>query len=130
MRQSMQNLVGKVALLVGEQWDNGVSLATDLARQGCDIVLVYADVTRPDAEKIAHQVKETGQQCLLISETVGAKRTVQYILHKLGRLDIFIHYATKGRVDYLQTIPLSHSLFPDLTMTKMAIRQLAAAGKV
>lgn len=97
-----KRLAGKVVLMIGslEKDDddsgdgNGRTLASDLAAQGADIVLLHDAEAIAQAKETQQLVQANGQRCLLIplSPQLTPYDIVRQILEKLGRLDVFLDF--------------------------------------
>jgi NAD(P)-dependent dehydrogenase (short-subunit alcohol dehydrogenase family) len=90
------NLAGKVALLTGVKRIGGV-VAEALAREGCDVALVY-NRSATEAEQTAARVREGGRRAITRQANLGdpaaCRQVVETTLQELGRIDVFIAMAS------------------------------------
>jgi NAD(P)-dependent dehydrogenase (short-subunit alcohol dehydrogenase family) len=101
-------LKGKIALVTGagSQIGYGRSIASTLAREGCDVVA--ADIDIEGAQKTAVQVQNLGCQSMSIkvdvSDRAAVDGMVQAILDGFGRIDILVNNAgtSSKRKPFLQ----------------------------
>jgi len=89
-------LKGKVAIVTGASKGIGAGIAMELAKAGASIVINYAS-NKADAEKIAGQIKETGNEPLIIQADVSQKKEVEAMFDTaykhFGRIDILVNNA-------------------------------------
>jgi NAD(P)-dependent dehydrogenase (short-subunit alcohol dehydrogenase family) len=89
------DLHGKVALLTGVRRIGGV-VAEWLAREGCDVALVYNRSTA-EAEATASRVKAGGRRAITLqanlADPTASQRVVDDTLRQLGRIDVFVAMA-------------------------------------
>lgn len=92
-------LTDRVALITGGK-RIGAVVATELARGGADIALVYR-ASRTEAEETADAVRGLGRRATAIqadlSEPDAAERVVDATIANLGRLDILVNMASLYR---------------------------------
>ncbi len=91
-------LTGRVAVVTGASRGIGGQVATDLAAEGCDLVLCGRDEVALDA--IAAAVRVHGRRAVLvvgdITEVATVDRVVAAATTELGRLDILVNNAGGG----------------------------------
>jgi NAD(P)-dependent dehydrogenase (short-subunit alcohol dehydrogenase family) len=89
------DLNGKVALLTGVKRIGG-AVAEWLAREGCDVALVY-NRSAAEAESTAARVREGGRRALALqanlADPAACQRVVESTLKEFGRIDVFIAMA-------------------------------------
>jgi len=89
------NLAGKVALLTGIKRIGGV-VAESLAREGCDVALVY-NRSASEADETAARVREGGRRALTLqadlADPAACRRVVDTTLRELGRVDVVVAMA-------------------------------------
>jgi NAD(P)-dependent dehydrogenase (short-subunit alcohol dehydrogenase family) len=89
------DLKGKVALLTGVKRIGGV-VSEWLARDGCDVALVY-NRSAAEAEATAERVRSGGKRALTIqanlADPVACQHVVDTTLAELGRVDVFVAMA-------------------------------------
>jgi NAD(P)-dependent dehydrogenase (short-subunit alcohol dehydrogenase family) len=92
-------LKDRVALLTGVKRIGGV-VAEHLAREGCDVSLVY-NRSAAEAEETAGRVRAGGRRALTLqanlAEPEACRQVVETTLRELGRVDIFIAMASLYR---------------------------------
>src|SRR5687768_5732001 len=90
------NLEGRVALITGGR-RIGAVVATELARGGADIALVYR-ASRSEAEETADAVRTLGRRALVLSgdlrDPEACERVVDETVDGLSRLDILVNMAS------------------------------------
>ena len=90
----------QVALITGASRGIGRAVAIRLAKDGCDVVLNYAD-RREAAEEVAEICSYAGAEVLLVqgdvSEQAVCENMVQQCLDRFGRLDILVNNAGINR---------------------------------
>lgn len=90
------DLDGRVALITGGR-RIGAVVATELARQGADVALVYRH-SKSEAEETVAAVTALGQRAMMIQadlrEPEACQRVVDSTVDELGRLDVLIHMAS------------------------------------
>jgi NAD(P)-dependent dehydrogenase (short-subunit alcohol dehydrogenase family) len=90
---------GRVALITGGK-RIGAVVATELARAGADVALVY-NRSRAEAEETAAAIKALGRRAAVVqsdlSEPDGGDRAVDATVDALGRLDVLINMASLYR---------------------------------
>ena len=88
-------LKGKVALLTGVKRIGGV-VAEWLAREGCDVALVY-NRSAAEAEATAARVKAGGRRAITLqanlADPMASQQVVDETLRQLGRIDVFVAMA-------------------------------------
>ena len=89
------DLKGKVALLTGVKRIGGV-VAEWLAREGCDVALVY-NRSAAEADATAARVKEGGRRAITLqanlADPAASQNVVDETLRQLGRIDVFVAMA-------------------------------------
>jgi NAD(P)-dependent dehydrogenase (short-subunit alcohol dehydrogenase family) len=89
-------LAGRVALITGGK-RIGVTVATELARGGADVALVYRR-SRAEAEETADAVRALGRRAVVLHADLrdpeSCDRVVDETIDALGRLDILINMAS------------------------------------
>jgi NAD(P)-dependent dehydrogenase (short-subunit alcohol dehydrogenase family) len=90
------DLDGRVALITGGR-RIGVVVASELARSGADVALVYRR-SRTEAEETAGTIEGLGQRALLIQADLrdpsACQRAVDHTVDGLGRLDVLVNMAS------------------------------------
>jgi len=93
-------LANKVALITGGK-RIGAVVATELARGGADVALVYR-ASRAEAEETAAAVRAAGRRAAIfqadLSEVDAAQRIIDGTVADLGRLDILVNMASLYRL--------------------------------
>jgi NAD(P)-dependent dehydrogenase (short-subunit alcohol dehydrogenase family) len=89
------DLNGKVALLTGVKRIGGV-VAEWLAREGCDVALVY-NRSAGEADATAKRVRDGGRRTLTLQANLAdpgaCRRVVDRTLAEFGRVDVFVAMA-------------------------------------
>lgn len=92
-------LTGRVALITGGK-RIGAVIATELARGGADVALVYRS-SRAEAEETADAVRGIGRRAVILqadlAEVEAAQRVIDGTVAELGRLDILVNMASLYR---------------------------------
>jgi NAD(P)-dependent dehydrogenase (short-subunit alcohol dehydrogenase family) len=92
-------LTNKVALITGGK-RIGAVVATELARGGADVALVYR-ASRTEAEETAAAVRSAGRRAAIfqadLSEVDAAQHIIDGTVAELGRLDILVNMASVYR---------------------------------
>ena len=90
------NLDGRVALITGGR-RIGAVIATELARAGLDIALVY-NRSKAEAEETAHAVDAVGQRAIILQADLrqpdACQRVVDGTVDRFGRLDVLVNMAS------------------------------------
>jgi len=90
------NLDGRVALITGGR-RIGAVVATEVARGGADVALVYRQ-SRAEAEETAGVIKSLGRRALILQadlrEPDACQRVVDGAVAGLGRLDVLVNMAS------------------------------------
>jgi NAD(P)-dependent dehydrogenase (short-subunit alcohol dehydrogenase family) len=93
------NLDGRVALITGGK-RIGAVVATELARAGADVALVY-NHSKAEADETARAVGAAGQRAVVIQanlrEPDACQRVVDTTVDRLGRLDVLVNMASVYR---------------------------------
>jgi len=91
------DLAGRVALITGSR-RIGAVVATELARRGTDIALVFRR-SRTEAEETADSLRAIGRRVVLVqadlSDPESCERIVDETVDALGRLDVLINMASR-----------------------------------
>jgi NAD(P)-dependent dehydrogenase (short-subunit alcohol dehydrogenase family) len=89
-------LQGKVAIVTGADSGIGRAVASDFAKEGADVVVVYLDEHK-DAQKTKELVEQQGRQCLLLAGDVGdsqfCQKVVDETLRQFGKIDVLVNNA-------------------------------------
>jgi NAD(P)-dependent dehydrogenase (short-subunit alcohol dehydrogenase family) len=100
---------GRVALITGGR-RIGVAVATELARAGADVALVYRS-SRGEAEDTAAAVRALGRRALAVQADLqqpeACGRVVDGTVDALGRLDILVNMASLYRRTPLDELTLA-----------------------
>jgi NAD(P)-dependent dehydrogenase (short-subunit alcohol dehydrogenase family) len=90
------DLVERVALITGGK-RIGAVVATELARRGADVALVYRE-SRTEAEETAVAIRALGRRAVTLqadlSSSDEAERIVDEAVGHLGRLDVLVNMAS------------------------------------
>jgi NAD(P)-dependent dehydrogenase (short-subunit alcohol dehydrogenase family) len=120
-------LAGRVALITGGR-RIGAAVATEMARRGADIALVYRR-SRAEAEETADSLRGLGRRAVLVQADLSipesCERVVDETVDALGRLDVLVNmasiYVSKGFDDV--TVDDWHAqIAVDLTATWLCAR--------
>lgn len=121
---------GKVALITGGK-RIGVVVATELARAGADIALVYHR-SRAEAEETCDAVRALGRRATAVqsdlSDPDGGDRAVDATVDALGRLDVLINMASRYRSKPLDELTIEDwdaQMHVDLRATWLCSRAAA-----
>ena len=99
-------LTDRVALVTGGR-RIGAVVASELARRGADIALVYR-ASRSEADETAEAVSAAGRRALVLradlTEAADCERVVEETVEGLGRLDVLINMASRYRAQALDEI--------------------------
>ena len=91
------DLAGRIALITGGR-RIGAVVATELARRGADIAVVYRR-SRAEAEETADTLRTIGRRAVLVqadlSDPESCERVVDETVDALGRLDVLINMASR-----------------------------------
>ncbi|MBI2827982.1 MAG: SDR family oxidoreductase [Acidobacteria bacterium] len=89
-------LGGRVALVTGGK-RIGAVVATELARRGADVALVYR-ASRTEAEETAAAIRALGRRAAVLRADLAApdaaERAVEETVGQLGRLDVLVNMAS------------------------------------
>jgi NAD(P)-dependent dehydrogenase (short-subunit alcohol dehydrogenase family) len=101
-------LEGRVSLITGGK-RIGAVVATELARAGSDVALVYR-ASRDEAEETARLVEAHGRRAMVVqadlSDPGDCERVVAESVEALGRLDVLVNMASIYRATALDSITL------------------------
>ena len=93
---SGMELSGRVAMITGGK-RIGAALATELARGGADVALVYR-TSRTEAEDTSDAIRALGRRAAVLqgdlAEPDAAERLVNETVGQLGRLDVLVNMAS------------------------------------
>jgi NAD(P)-dependent dehydrogenase (short-subunit alcohol dehydrogenase family) len=90
------NLSGRVALVTGGR-RIGAVVATELARSGADVALIYHR-SKAEAEETADAVRALGRRTIILQadlrDPAACQRVVDTTVDDLGRLDVLVNMAS------------------------------------
>jgi len=90
------NLDGRVALITGGR-RIGAVVATELARGGADVALVY-NRSKSEAEETARTIEAVGQRAIILpadlSDPAACQQIVDGTVDRFGRLDVLVNMAS------------------------------------
>ena len=93
------NLDGRVALITGGR-RIGAVVATELARGGADVALVY-NRSKSEAEETARTIEAVGQRAIILpadlSDPAACQQIVDGTVDRFGRLDVLVNMASVYR---------------------------------
>jgi NAD(P)-dependent dehydrogenase (short-subunit alcohol dehydrogenase family) len=93
------DLVERVALITGGK-RIGTVVATELARRGADVALVYRE-SRTEAEETAAAIRALGRRAVALQADLSSpdepERVVDEAVGQLGRLDVLVNMASVYR---------------------------------
>jgi len=93
---SAMNLDGRVALITGGR-RIGAVIATELARGGANVAMVYHH-SKQEAEETARGIEGLGRRALILQadlrEAAACQRVVDTTVERLGRLDVLVNMAS------------------------------------
>ena len=88
-------LKNQVAIVTGSTMGIGLTMAKELAKEGCNIVINSR--TKKDVEKISKEIQEMGVETLGITTDVSnpfhVRNLVKEVMKNFGRIDILINNA-------------------------------------
>jgi NAD(P)-dependent dehydrogenase (short-subunit alcohol dehydrogenase family) len=120
-------LVNRVALITGGK-RIGTVVATELARGGADVALVYRS-SRAEAEETADVIRALGRRALALqadlSDVNAAQRVIDGTVAELGRLDILVNMASIYRTkafDELDVDDWEDQMAVDLRASWLCVR--------
>lgn len=103
-------LTDRVALITGGK-RIGAVVATELARRGADIALVYR-TSRAEAEETAAAVEALGRRAVVIQADLqqpdACERAIDDTVGELGRLDVLVNMASIYQARALDDIEVAH----------------------
>jgi NAD(P)-dependent dehydrogenase (short-subunit alcohol dehydrogenase family) len=95
MSESLNRLVGKVAIITGAGQGIGAAIAECYAREGAKVLITGRTLSK--IEEVSERVAEAGGTCVplvaLAGEMDQAKATVERALSEWGRIDILVNNA-------------------------------------
>ena len=93
------NLDGRVALITGGR-RIGAVVATELARGGADVALVY-NRSKSEAEETARTIEAVGQRAIILpadlNDPAACQQIVDGTVDRFGRLDVLVNMASVYR---------------------------------
>ena len=93
------NLDGRVALITGGR-RIGAVVATELARGGADVALVY-NRSKSEAEETARAIEAVGQRAIILQadlrEPAACQQIIESTVDRFGRLDVLVNMASVYR---------------------------------
>ena len=99
-------LPGKVALITGSK-RIGAVVATELARKGADVAVVYRS-SRPEAERAVETAQGFGRRATAmradLAKPEDCQRIVDDTVNTFGRLDILVNMASSYRTKPLEAL--------------------------
>ncbi len=103
------SLAGRAAIVTGASRGIGRAIATELARQGCDVVVNFHS-NRAAAEQVRADIEAAGRRAVLVQADVGDlgqhQRLIDAAEQAFGRLDILVNNAAQVTVtDVLAETP-------------------------
>ena len=102
-------LSGRVALITGGR-RIGAVVATELAKRGADVALVYRS-SRTEAEETAESVEALGRRSAVVQADLstpdGCERVVAEAVETLGRLDVLVNMASLYRARPLDEVTVN-----------------------
>ena len=94
------DLADRVALITGGK-RIGAVVATELARRGADVALVYR-ASRTEAEETANAVRTLGRRSAVLRADLAAPDAAEHVVNEtvgqLGRLDVLVNMASVYRM--------------------------------
>jgi len=94
------DLADRVALITGGK-RIGAVVATELARRGADVALVYR-ASRTEAEETADAIRALGRRAAVLRADLAAPDAPEYVVSEtvgqLGRLDVLVNMASMYRM--------------------------------
>jgi 3-oxoacyl-[acyl-carrier protein] reductase len=106
----MEDLLGKVALVTGASRGIGRSIAVELARAGCDVVVNYRERAEEAAETL-RQIEAVGRRGYLVRADVADASEVAAMAEQAasaaGSIDVLINNAGQARPIALDALTVS-----------------------
>jgi 3-oxoacyl-[acyl-carrier protein] reductase len=106
----MSELLGRIALVTGASRGIGRSVAVELARAGCDVVVNYRE-RAADAAETVHQVETLGRRAVLaradVSDATQVAQMASQVARDVGAIDVLINNAGQARPIGLDTLTLA-----------------------
>ena len=121
------DLADRVALITGGK-RIGAVVATELARRGADVALVYRG-SRPEAEETAEAIRALGRRAAVLRADLAAPDAPEHVVSEtvgqLGRLDVLVNMASMYRMkpfDELTVADWDAQMAVDLRATWLCAR--------
>jgi len=140
MTEMSEPLSGKVALVTGGSRGIGRAVALKLARNGCDVAIVYHN-SHEEAETICEAIRGLGRRAQAIQADVSDPEIVSEIFaamrQQFDRLDIVVSNAATGVLKPALELTLKHwrrcletnALALNL-LARHAVRLMSAGGRI
>lgn len=135
---SVQSVSGQVALVTGTSSGIGLHTAVGLARAGLRVVATVRDPARADALRAAVAAAGVDIEivALEVTDPAQARRCVQDVLDRHGRLDVLVNNAGRGRVGPLEQLDdaalqeqLDVNYLAVARLTRLVLPAMRAAGR-
>jgi len=113
------NIEGTVALVTGGANDIGRAIASKLAEERADTIIIHYRSSQDDADETAAMVRKIGAKSVVvradISRDADVRKMFDDIARQHGRLDILVNNAaTRAAADYADLEALSDETWNDL----------------
>ncbi len=106
-----ETLSGKIAFITGGSRGIGKATALKLAREGCDIAMVYYN-SHEESEAVCEQIREMGRRALAVQADVASPSSVKEAFEEFrkefDRVDIVISNAALGVLKPAMELSLKH----------------------
>jgi NAD(P)-dependent dehydrogenase (short-subunit alcohol dehydrogenase family) len=83
------NLIGKKALITGSSRGIGSAIASDLARNGADIIVHYVG-NKNHAEEMKEKIEALGRSCRILQADLCKPNSVEGLIEGIGGVDILV----------------------------------------